>query len=610
MSRKRERFDIKAHLKNHAFYFKQYKEIEKDDLHFNVSFLDIQFFDKNENAEEILFKLLEELKKEASYKVRNGYYIDKNGNKRQKYTIRTIKLADVIKIEVIHITGANGEYVMPHFHFILRKNARLGKNFSLLMQHINEVSKKFNLKPNFAEISQNNPHSYKNLQKSVKNFSWIVRKMTNQDFKKYVETKLSDKLDKLTEYTLLSNNLQYYIKTLEFIKKRLNRQRIDFIYKNHNLRNTYPLPLTNDDMQVIKLINEKKFSQKDIKSYLNNAILRDFVRYSYFKDKSKALIINSLSKQTELLQNLRPNKRIIDNYLKLYKKTLDLDKKQLLQEQEKEKEIKSIKEILKEDLIKVSQTCKNEKELREKMKALGYIDFGFKKKSGKVYAYQFKLKDNDKKIIVKCSDSIDIKKIRAILKENFIKSKQNKAIKSDLSNERSQIATYTLPKALEASTASKVVEINYKTEEIEKQKEKARKKVKERREYERDYQRIRELIEASKRNATTIKFDTSRELTTKKAIRKLSERELSTKSESSNIRREAENFRNRIKSRFIEFARSSFRAINEKFSEFRNEFTRKIEKLVKNREFLKADFSFIKKIRKNKYKNNNNYLSR
>ena len=610
MSRKRERFDIKAHLKNHAFYFKQYKEIEKDDLHFNVSFLDIQFFDKNENAEEILFKLLQELLKIAKYKVKNGYYIDKNGNKRQKYTTRVINLANIVKVIAIHIAGADGEYVMPHFHFILDKNARLGKNFSLLMQHINEVSKKFNLKPNFAEISQNNPHSYKNLQKSVKNFSWIVRKMTNQDFKKYVETKLSDKLDKLTEYTLLSNNLQYYIKTLEFIKKRLNRQRIDFIYKNHNLRNTYPIPLTNDDMQVIKLINEKKFSQKDIKSYLNNAILRDFVRYSYFKDKSKALIINSLSKQTELLQNLRPNKRIVENYLKLYKKTLDLDKKQLLEEQEKEKEIKSIKEILKEDLIKVSQTCKNEKELRAGMQKLGYKEFGFKKKSGKIYAYQFKLKDNDKKIIVKCADSIDIKKIRAILKENWIKSKKNEAIKSDLSDERSQIATYTLPKALEASTASKVVEINYKTEEIEKQKEKQKEKVKERREYERDYQRIRELIEASKRNATTIKFDTSRELTAKKAVRELSERELSTKSESSNIRREAESFRNRIKSRFIEFARSSFRAINEKFSEFRNEFTRKIEKLVKNRKFLEADFSFIKKIRKNKYKNNNNYLSR
>ena len=254
------KFDIKAHLQNHAYYFKQVKEINKSDLHFNFSFLDFQFFNSGQTPENTLFKLLEELKKEVSYKVKNGYYLDKQGNKRQKYTTRKINLQNAIKIEAIHTEGADGEYTMPHIHLLLSPNARLGKDYSLLKTHIIEISKKFGLRPNFAEIAPNNPTSYKNLAKSVKNFSWIIRKMPNKDFKKYVENKLSDKLDKLTEYTLLSGNLQYYIKTLEFIKKRLNRQRIDFNYKGHNLRDTYPLPLTQTDMQVIELINKKKFS--------------------------------------------------------------------------------------------------------------------------------------------------------------------------------------------------------------------------------------------------------------------------------------------------------------------------------------------------------------
>ena len=439
------KFDIKAHLQDHAYYFKQVKEISKSDLHFNFSYLDIQFFNSDKTPETTLFELLQELKKEASYRVRNGYYIDKNGEKKQKYTTRKINLKDVVKIEAIHTVGSEGEYVMPHIHLILDKNARLGKDFSLLKTHIIEVSKRFGLRPNFAEISQNNPASYKNLAKAVKNFSWIIRKMPNKDFKKYVENKLKDKLDKLWEYTLLSGNLQYYIKTLEFIKKRLNRQKLDFNYKGHNLRNTYPLPLTQQDLQVIELINKKKFSQKDIKPYLQNAILRDFVRYSYFKDKSKAFIIDSISKQTELFKNLRPNKKAIENYLKLCKKTLNQDKQTQIKEQQEQKKELSIKEILKDDLIKVAKSCKNEKELREKMQELNYIDFGFKKKSGKVYAYQFKLKNSDKKIIVKCSDSVSIKEIRAILKENFIKSKKNEAIRSDMSDERSKINTYTLP---------------------------------------------------------------------------------------------------------------------------------------------------------------------
>ena len=563
------KFDIKAHLQNHAYYFKQNKEIDKNDLHFNFSYLDIQFFKSVQPPETTLFELLQELKKPAQYKVKNGYYINKQGEKKQKYTTRKINLKDAIKIEAIHTEGADGEYVMPHIHLILSKDARLGKDFSLLKTHIIEISKKFGLRPNFAEISQNNPNAYKSLGKAVKNFSWIIRKMPNADFKKYVSEKLSDKLDKLWEYTLLSGNLQYYIKTLKFIQKRLNRQRIDFEYKGHNLRNTYPLPLTQTDIQVIELINKKKFSQKDIKPFLNNAIMRDFVRYSYFKDKSKALIINSISKQTNLLENLRPNKKIIDNYLKLYEKTLDLDKQTQIKEQQKEKKVQSIKEILKQDLLKVAHSCKNEKELRQKMQELNYIDFGFKKKQGKVYAYQFKLPNEDKKIIVKCADSIDIKEIRAILKENFIKSKKNEAIRSDITNERSKINAYLLPMP---STPPRALKIEYKIEKITLQKEKQKEIMKKRREYANNYKRIRELIANAKENATTIELSASRELRIKKDIRKVGERELSIRKElTRDTSREL-----RVKRNIRELAREKLAVIGRTLGRIRKKITNAI----------------------------------
>ena len=528
---RRMKFDIKAHLQNHAYYFKEYKGIDKSDLHFNFSFLDIQFFKSGQTPQDTLFELLEELKKPAEYRVRNGYYIDKNGNKKQKYTTRVINLANVVKIVAIHTEGADGEYTMPHIHFILDKNARLGKDFSLLKTHIIEVSKRFGLRPNFAEISQNNPNAYRNLGKAVKNFSWIIRKMPNKDFKKYVANRLEDKLNKLWEYSLLSGNLQYYIKTLNFIKNRLNRQKLEFEYKGHNLRNTYPIPLTQTDIQVIKLINEKKFSQKAIKPYLNNAIMRDFVRYSYFKDKNKALIINSISKQTNLLENLRPNKQVIDNYLKLYQKTLNQDKQQQLQEQQKDQNLqkKSLKinEILIKDLVKIAQKSSNEKELRAGMQKLGYKEFGFKKKSGKVFAYQFKLPNENKKIIVKCSDSIPISEIRAILKENFIKSKKNEKIRADISNEHSQISSYILPKAIETP---KTIPIQYKTKQIQKKKEKHKILIKQRRTYANNYKRIRELIRIAKTNANTIARDTSRELEIKRAVTGDAQRERNNQS--------------------------------------------------------------------------------
>jgi len=552
------KFDITIHLQNHAYYcfIKPNVKISNNDLHFNFSYLDIQFFDKSKKPEEILEELVKELLKPATYKVKNGWRTLKDGTKKQKYTTRVINLKDVVLIIAIHIKGADNEYVMPHIHFIILKDARLGKNFSLLKTHIIEVSKKFGLKPNFAEAPASNPFAYKNLAKAVKNFSWIIRKMPNEDFREYVKNKLEDRLNKLWEYTLLSNNLQYYIKTLEFIKKRLNRQKIAFEWQGHNLKNTYPLPLTEEDLKIIELINKKEFTQKAIKPYLKNAIMRDFVRYSYFKDKSKALIINSISKQTKLLQNLRPNRRVVENYLKLYEKTLDLDKQTQIKEQQKQKQQESIKEILKEDILRVAKTCKNEKELREKMQELGYKKFGFKKKQGKVIGYQFKLQNEDKKIVVKCSDSIDIKEIRAILKENWIKSKANMRIPSYIGTGY-KIKTYLLPKP--PVLAPKPLKITYKTQQIEKQKALMQK----RRESERDYERIRELIAIAKANARTIAKNTTGEFihtqTTKKlaiGVRYIQKAEYRTKNESEIIRRENAELRTRIKNTVREFKQS------------------------------------------------------
>jgi hypothetical protein len=169
----KKQFDIEAHLKNHAYYFKEYQQINHDDIHFNFSYLDIQFFDKNNSPEEILEELLKELRKPAEYKLKNGLRILKNGTKNQKWTTRKINLTKIVKIEAIHIEGINSEYTMPHIHLIIDKNTRLEKNFLLLKKHIAEVSKKFSLKPNFEEVTENNPMAYRNLGKAVKNFSWI-----------------------------------------------------------------------------------------------------------------------------------------------------------------------------------------------------------------------------------------------------------------------------------------------------------------------------------------------------------------------------------------------------------------------------------------------------
>jgi len=74
-------FDIQKHLQDHAYYFRQYQNITNSDLHFTFSFEDIQFFNKEQQPQELLQGLLEEIKKEAEYKVKDGI---KKWNKKTK----------------------------------------------------------------------------------------------------------------------------------------------------------------------------------------------------------------------------------------------------------------------------------------------------------------------------------------------------------------------------------------------------------------------------------------------------------------------------------------------------------------------------------------------
>jgi len=411
-------FDIKKHLKDHAFYFKLYEKIKEDDLHFNFSFEDIQFFEKDKKAGELLKELLKELKKEATYKEKNGFKTLKNGEKRQKYTNRTINLSQDVKIEAIHIVGASGEHTHPHIHLILRSNRRYGKDFSLLRKHISTIAEKFGLLPNFDEVKEN---KYYNLGKSVKRFFWLLKKLPSRDFKEYFfkEDKkelLAIMIDKLIQYTKSTRNTLFYFKTMQNLRKRLQDNKIDYKYKNYNLREIIPIQevLTKEDFEVIELLNNKKFAQKDIKDYIKNPILRDFARYSYYKDLDKCYIIKIL-KETTLITNLQPNKRFLDNFLKLYYKKLSTSKRKSRLTKED-----NLALFFKNKLLQSAEKSANEKELRENLLKDFKIQLKLKKRKGKVIGYTF-IKDREEHYF-KQSEIIEISKLREILKLNNIQT--------------------------------------------------------------------------------------------------------------------------------------------------------------------------------------------
>ena len=434
------RFNIKKHLQQHAHYFKEYEKVNSNDLHFNFSVQDLQFLSQNLDITATMEKILQDIRQPAQYKVKNGFYVDKDDNKKQKYTTRTIDLSKNIKIEAIHIKGSKGEYTQPHIHLVLDKDGRYGKEYSLLKLHISKVLEKYGLVANFDEIMPYNPYAVKNLQSSVKKFFWSLKKLDNEGFKRYIANNkelLKKYLDLLQELTQKTCNLDYYFKTMQTLQNRLNSLKIKVYYNDYNLADKYPIKevLSKKDIEVIELIQQKKFSQKNIKNYLDNPILRDFVRYSYYKKTKNSYIVTALKKHTTLLQYVKPNKKLVDNYFKLLKE--QLPKKQR-KSQLTEQDNTFLK--FKTAFIRSLKTAKNEKELKKKMEQEGFA-FSWKKRKGKTIG--IKWEDN----YVKFTDLgfKNIAEIRAILANNIKEIKINiehKNIAEQKEKNRKKVALY------------------------------------------------------------------------------------------------------------------------------------------------------------------------
>lgn len=348
------------YMENHAIYFKQYtpsENIVENALAFDVSFLDLQFIGKDK--EQVMKALLARLRECAKYEVRNGFNLDEDGKKVQSYTNRVIDLSKDVYAEAIHTYGIDGESTMPHFHFLINPQARLGKEYSLLKKHIVEVAKEFDIRPHFAEQSK----GFKKLGQGVKKFTWNIAKNNDKNFVKLIQGNGIDKgLDLLLEYTSKTDNLSYYIKTLESIHDKLKRTKKDYNWRGFNLRHIYPIPLSKVDKEVINII-KKTPTKKEMKKYFEHAIMRDYVRHS--AGTTRAYIIESIMRQTTILSHLRKSQKVVEMYIQIQNELKDKNTFE--------------KEKFYRDIMKAVSISKNEKELKEHLQQLGYKGLGFSK---------------------------------------------------------------------------------------------------------------------------------------------------------------------------------------------------------------------------------------
>ena len=479
-------FDLEAHLKNHAFIFKKLDTITSSSIHFNFSFLDLQFLDKD--VKDTMSKLLATLLLPTSYTVANGKRKDKHGNTVQKFTTRKVDLQKDVQAMAIHLKGPEGEDTMPHIHFIADGSARFGNGYSLLKKHVSVISEQFGLLPNFDEMVEHNPLSVKSLSRAVSQITWSWKKSTNAQLKSEITSRGLDKSISLLEsYCLKTKNLTYYVKSMEGLKTRLNRMKLDILYEGHQLRNTYPIPLRSEDMEVIKLLQDKTFTQKAIKPYLKNPILRDFIRHS--AGTTKPYIYNALKKQTNLLDNVSKNTQAVTSYKKLMLKETPMRKSQLTP---KDNEGLSRKNELRRIIIEVSKRATNEKTFRSLMQNAGFVDFGLKKKQGKVIGCIYKELESKRTV-----SFTDLGLHWGELKKSFMlngrKLENAETLPSPTMSKKASTPR-EITTSQKRTPTPKVVPIQYKMEEIITKKKKAKKTSKTRRMYEKLIPVIKERI--------------------------------------------------------------------------------------------------------------------
>lgn len=256
--------------------------------------------------------------------------------------------------------------VEPHLHLLFDKTKKLGIGYHQLIVAINKISLKHGLIFNFQEEVKD---SDKFLKTQASNFTWFTKRSSDSTFISKVNNrdKLITELDMFTQHYKNTANLQYYIKGMRDFQERLKFFNIDFLYNGLNLKEEFPLYLSSEQLDTLKTLHQG--DREEIYGLLNdrsNKIARAFIEYQFGFNN---IIMDELTKR-----NYSPLKFEIDIRKLDFKIT---HKKNTI----KNSYEKTINFCYKSDMTQALSIARNEKELQEVMKSLGYKDFAYKQKT-------------------------------------------------------------------------------------------------------------------------------------------------------------------------------------------------------------------------------------
>lgn len=299
--------------------------------------------------------------------------------------------------------------VEPHFHFLFDKKKRIGFGYSALKRAVTEIADKHGLIFHFMEHTPNKAN--KLLQKNASNLTWFLKRSSDELFIKAVNNNsIDEKIDDFIEAYKKTGNIQYLLKGFVDLQARLKRLRIDYEYKDINIRYEYPLYLSEAQKTTIKeLYNGTDIEKRyELLSQRDNKISRAYIEHCMgFKN----IIIEETEKRTGYL---------------FPKRDLNIDRIKLkIQKKDSVKKAdfsNTLAYCQKKDIETALKYTKNEKEFASMMKKLGYTNFQFKAKTinntRQRVGFTYTTKNKRKTTVYFKKIALSMQKIRESLKSN------------------------------------------------------------------------------------------------------------------------------------------------------------------------------------------------
>lgn len=323
--------------------------------------------------------------------------------------------------------------VEPHIHMIFdNNNSTLGQAYNSILFGVAELACRHNLVFHFMEDKEVKVRESRSFLTS---FSWKIQSLNDHDFEKWiVQPKRIDDFQSLIDDYCKSQNIQYYLKTVASLKDRLARQNINFIFRGYNLKECYPLHLSQE--QIDSIITLKNGSAKEIQKLLedrNNKIAR-----AYFEDVVagfKNLVITELSKRGYTFQNFQIQDFNLNNIQKplIRDEFIDIKKIPIKTQLEmvrykRDTQLNNTLVSPKMTLLKalngdfncVIKQARSEKELKELLTIKGWCEVKIKTKNGKKIGIQITDAYNKKHLLLYSSTNFKSwPHIRSQLEYNF-----------------------------------------------------------------------------------------------------------------------------------------------------------------------------------------------